>query len=56
MLGVGGVSDWELINLRFPSSEREKEVIWLVGTYIEGISERIFVNEQNTINGAEFFG
>ena len=55
-LGVGGLSDWELLNLRFPNVDRAKEVLWLVGTYIEGIYDRVFVNEKHKIDGAEFFG
>ena len=55
-MGVGMMSNWELINLRFPILEKENEVVWLIGTYVEGISERIYRNEQNNINSAEFFG
>ena len=54
--GFGMMSNWELINLRFPILEKENEVVWLIGTYVEGISERIYRRKQNTINSAEFFG
>jgi hypothetical protein len=55
-LGVGGLSDWEMLNLRLPGVDRSQEVLWLVGTYVEGIYDRVFINEKQQINGAEFFG
>ena len=45
MLGAGGaqVSNWEIINLVLPTSTFDKEIVWLVGSYVTRVWEEIFV-------------
>ena len=49
-------SNWELINLLLPSSSREKEAIWLVGTYIARTWEETFVRGRAWLRAEQFFG
>ena len=49
-------SDWDLLNLFLPSSNKEKEAIWLVGTYVTRVWEKIFMRNGAFLEGEEFFG
>ena len=49
-------SYWELINLLLPSSSRENEAIWLVGTYIARTWEETFVRGRAWLRAEQFFG
>ena len=37
------VSDWELINILFPSSSFDQEVVWLISTYVLFVWENAFM-------------
>ena len=58
MLGdnSGQCSDWELLNLFHPSSNSEKESIWLIGTYVARVWEETFVRGGTMVKGEQFFG
>ena len=58
MLGAGGaqVSNWEMINLVLPTSTFEKEIVWLVGSYVARVWEEIFVRGGAMVKAEQFFG
>ena len=57
MLGVSlQISNWELINLYSPSTRFEKEVVWLVKTYVAGVWSEIFIRNGAFLKGDQFFG
>ena len=57
MLGVSSqISNWELINLYLPSTSFEKEIVWLVGTYVAGVWSEIFIRNGAFLKGDQFFG
>ena len=55
MIGID-VSDWKLINFMMPTSQKEKEVVWLLGNYVAKCWQNLFSNPQNVLNKDEFFG
>ena len=42
-----GVTDWELLNLLFPHTQYETEVVWLISNYIWFVWENIMVKSAN---------
>ena len=58
MLGAGGaqVSNWEMINLVLPTSTFDKEIVWLVGTYVTRVWEEISVRRGALVKAEQFFG
>ena len=58
MLGAGGaqVSNWEMINLVLPTSTFDKEIVWLVGTYVTRVWEEISVRGGALVKAEQFFG
>ena len=58
MLGAGGaqVSNWEMINLVLPTSTLEKEIVWLIGSYVTRVWEEIFVRGGSLVKADQFFG
>ena len=50
------ISNWELINLVLPSSSSEKEVIWLIGTFVAEVWSAIFSRAGSGLKGDQFFG
>ena len=60
LLGLLGsnsqISNWELINLFIPSTRFEKEVVWLVGTYVAEVWLSIFSRGSTCLKSDQFFG
>ena len=56
LLGVGGVSNFEILNLIFPKTVNEDEIIWLLGSYVEGVWTRLFEKGESWLRFEEFFG
>ena len=57
LLGAGGgCSDWEMINFQFPSSNSDREGVWLLGTYVAKVWEDIFVRGGARLGEEQFFG
>ena len=50
-----GVTDWELLNLLFPHTQYETEVVWLISNYIWFVWENIMVKSAN-VSYDKFFG
>ena len=57
MLGSSAqCSNWELLNLFLPSSNSDKESVWLVGTYVARVWEETFVRGRSWLRAEQFFG
>ena len=56
--GVLGVncSDLDFVNLRFLGSMRGMQGVWLIGTFVSWVWERIFVRGAPGLKKEEFFG
>ena len=50
------ISNWELINLFFPRSNSEKEVVWITGMYIAKAWEDLFIRSGEKLKAEQFFG
>ena len=55
MIGAD-VPDSKLIGFLFPKCEREREVIWLLGNYLEFVWSRIYVKNEDVLKWEELFG
>ena len=57
MLGrmVPNVADWDIINLFFPNSSRDREILWLVSTYVLYVWETVHVKKKE-VELEKFFG
>ena len=57
MLGRMGpnVADWDIINLFFPNSSRDREILWLVSTYVLYVWETVHVKKKE-VELNKFFG
>ena len=53
-MGVG-VDDWEIINLFFPNSCHDTEIVWLVSTYVLYVWEMVQVKKLE-VKLEKFFG
>ena len=49
------VNDWDLINLLFPNSSHDSEIVWLVSSYVHYVWEMVQVKKQE-VNIDKFFG
>ena len=49
------VSDWELLNFFFPTSNFDQEVVWLISTYVLFVWENVFMRDVD-VKQAQFFG
>ena len=58
MLGLtcSNCSNLELISLKFPGSLGDKEGVWLIGTFISWVWEKIFIRGAPGLKKEEFFG
>ena len=58
LLGDGSVlcSDREFIHLLFPSSNSDREAVWLIGSYLARVWEETFVRGGGMVKGEQFFG
>ena len=57
MMGLGSkISNWELINLFLPNTRFEKEIVWLVGTYVAGVWSELFHRGNAWLKAEQFFG
>ena len=50
-----GVDDWDLINLLFPHSSRDAEIVWLVSYYVLYVWEMVYVKKVE-VKLEKFFG
>ena len=53
---AGAVSNWELLNLFFPKSFFDKEILWIVGTTVHKFWSEIFDRDASRIKDESFFG
>ena len=49
------VADWNVINLFFPSSVCDQEILWLVSNYILYVWETVHIKQQE-VKFDKFFG
>ena len=49
------VDDWEILNLMFPKSRVEKELIWIVSCYVQYVWDSIHVRGAD-VRAEQFFG
>ena len=49
------VNDWDLVNLLFPNSSHDSEIVWLVSSYVQYVWEMVQVKKQEVIL-EKFFG
>ena len=55
-LGIGAnADDWDVVNLLFPSSSRDLEIVWLISTYVLYVWEMVYVRETE-VKLDKFFG
>ena len=49
------VDDWKILNLMFPKSRFDKELIWLVSSYVLYVWESVYVRGAE-VRAEQFFG
>ena len=49
------MSDWDILNLFLPVSEFDKEVVWIISSYVIFIWDNIFVRNAD-VKLEQFFG
>ena len=54
-MGSSAVSNWELLNLFFPATHHENELVWLISCYVWFIWENVMVLSRNILL-VKFFG
>ena len=47
-------SDWEILNLVFPKTRKEKEIVWLISNYVQFTWEAIEIEADLSL--VTFFG
>ena len=47
--------DWDVVNLLFPSSSRDLEIVWLISTYVLYVWEMVYVRKIE-VKLDKFFG
>ena len=52
---VASVDDWDVVNLLFPSSSRDAEIVWLVSSYVLYVWEMVYVKNLE-VKFDNFFG
>ena len=52
----GNCSDLDLVNLRFLGAVRERQGVWLIGTFVSWVWEKVFVRGAPELKKEEFFG
>ena len=50
-----GVDAWDLVNLLFPHSSRDTEIVWLVSSYVLYVWEMVYVKKVE-VKLDKFFG
>ena len=53
-LGIN-VDDWKILNLMFPKSRLDKELIWLVSSYVLYVWDSVYVRGAE-VRAEQFFG
>ena len=53
--GSQQVSDWDLLNLALPTSSKEKEVVWVIGVYVN-YAWQTLVTRDEVLKVEKFFG
>ena len=48
-------NDWDLVNLLFPNSSHDSEIVWLISLYVQYVWEMVQVKKQEVIL-EKFFG
>ena len=55
-LGIGAnADDWDVVNLLFPGSSRDQEIVWLISTYVLYVWEMVYVRKTE-VKLDKFFG
>ena len=54
--GSSHLSNWELINLFLPSTRFEKEIVWVVGSYVAEVWSEMFSRRGNHLKADQSFG
>ena len=49
------VADWDIINLFFPNSRHDREIIWMVSTYVLYVWDTVNIKKQD-VKFDKFFG
>ena len=49
-------SNLDLVTLKFPGSLGDKEGVWLMGTFVSWVWEKIFIRGAPVLKKEEFFG
>merc|ERR1711895_204139 len=49
------VDDWKIINLMFPKSRFDRELIWLVSSYVQYVWNSVYVRGAD-VRAEQFFG
>ena len=53
---ASNVSNWELLNLFFPQTNFENEILWLIGTTVQKFWSEIYCKSSSLIKVESFFG
>ena len=49
------MADWDIINLFFPNSGHDREIIWMVSTYVLYVWDAVYIKKQD-VKFDKFFG
>ena len=57
-LGLMGpnFADWDIINLFFPTSRHDREIIWMVSTYVLYVWDTVNIMKKQDVKFDKFFG
>ena len=50
------VADWDIINLFFPTSRHDREIIWMVSTYVLYVWDTVNIMKKQDVKFDKFFG
>ena len=53
---LADLSDWEIITLKFPKSSWEKEIVWLIGSYVSEAWKLLFSKGETSLSRDRVFG
>ena len=55
MLGsFSNISNWELLNLFLPKTSFEKEIVWLIGSFVAGVWSGTFTRKDGSLKEEQF--
>ena len=52
---IADMNDWDLVNLLYPKSSNDTEIVWLVSCYVLFVWETVFVKKLE-VKRDKFFG